>query len=37
MDKKGDWKTFAVTVLTLIGILLIGAVIYRVIKGGLLG
>lgn len=37
MDKKGDWKTFAVTVLTLIGLLLIGAVIYRVIKGGLLG
>lgn len=37
MDKRGDWKTLAVTILTLVGIILIGAVVYRVIKGGLLG
>ena len=35
--KKGDWKTMAVMVLTLVGILLLMIVMYRVVfKGGLL-
>jgi hypothetical protein len=37
MNKKGDWKTMAIVILTLIGILLLFIVIYRVIfKGGIL-